>query len=384
MVLNPDGSPNPYTFIDVHGTRRGPKQRPGNTIKCTSKDYDNDVIPLPSHAPPPLPLFQTSYGIFSQQPGKLNIPYPYGCIMPNAFSANNNNNNNSLLPAFPQNAGMSIQNKCSDAPDSRRNSSNENYDHFLVATSQYYHTNNIMNNNNNVSDSNALKEAAPEKSIQKQNSDETNKLSTGEEVLPLSRTVDGDPLDLSKPDAMDIGTETSATCSMLLKSTSMKASKNRRKGQAYKLDHISRKLQQTNLSSTKGQNRNYSSVSESDEKLSLPEITDSPIYTQLTNTTLAENIRDKQKPESELRKVNNDLPNHKEENKSTQEKNTSSQNSSEVYHCSHCDITFNDIVLYSMHRGYHGYQDPFKCNMCGVQTTGKVDFFLHIARSPHS
>ncbi|KAE8747175.1 hypothetical protein FOCC_FOCC006173 [Frankliniella occidentalis] len=43
-----------------------------------------------------------------------------------------------------------------------------------------------------------------------------------------------------------------------------------------------------------------------------------------------------------------------------------------------------DIVMYTMHMGYHGYQDPFQCNMCGQQTTDKVAFFLHIARSSHS
>ncbi|XP_052123284.1 protein hunchback-like, partial [Frankliniella occidentalis] len=56
----------------------------------------------------------------------------------------------------------------------------------------------------------------------------------------------------------------------------------------------------------------------------------------------------------------------------------------EEYNCSYCDIAFRDIVMYTMHMGYHGYQDPFQCNMCGQQTTDKVAFFLHIARSSHS
>ncbi|XP_024085439.1 protein hunchback [Cimex lectularius] len=53
------------------------------------------------------------------------------------------------------------------------------------------------------------------------------------------------------------------------------------------------------------------------------------------------------------------------------------------YNCSFCDISFKDIVMYTMHMGYHGYQDPFTCNMCGQQTSDKVSFFLHIARTSH-
>ncbi|KAF2905158.1 hypothetical protein ILUMI_01018 [Ignelater luminosus] len=52
--------------------------------------------------------------------------------------------------------------------------------------------------------------------------------------------------------------------------------------------------------------------------------------------------------------------------------------------CQHCNISFGDIVLYTMHMGYHGYTDPFTCNMCGEQCKDKVSFFLHIARNPHT
>ena len=53
------------------------------------------------------------------------------------------------------------------------------------------------------------------------------------------------------------------------------------------------------------------------------------------------------------------------------------------YECTHCDIAFRDCIMYTMHMGYHGYQDPFKCNMCGSQSKDKVEFFLHIARTAH-
>ena len=53
------------------------------------------------------------------------------------------------------------------------------------------------------------------------------------------------------------------------------------------------------------------------------------------------------------------------------------------YECNHCAIAFRDCVMYTVHMGYHGYQDPFKCNMCGHVAQNRVEFFLHIARAAH-
>jgi hunchback-like protein len=379
MVLNQDGTPNPDPIIDVYGTRRGPKQRPRNITKPTPKEK-NSGLSLPNHAPPPLPLFQPSYGVIPQQSGNLPVPYPYGCIMPNPFPVNNNSN--SLLPKFPQTGGMSTQNE-SNILDSRRNSPNENYDHFLGASSQYYHVNNNTSNNNNiVSNSNALREIDIENSVQKENSNEISKLGTGEHASFLStKAMDADPLDLSKPEAMDISSEASVTYaapSILYKS----ASKHRRKGQAYKLDYISRKLQQQTITSdTERTKRKYSLLLESEESPLSPEKTDNSIN---PHHTQQENVHNNQHLQSEMRKMNEKLPKVDEKNRNANEKIALSSSKAEVYCCDHCDIAFSDVVLYSMHKGYHGYQDPFKCNMCGVQTANKVEFFLHIARSSHS
>ena len=53
------------------------------------------------------------------------------------------------------------------------------------------------------------------------------------------------------------------------------------------------------------------------------------------------------------------------------------------YECQHCDISFRDCIMYTMHMGYHGYHNPFKCNMCGQTSKDKVEFFLHVARTAH-
>ncbi|XP_054713486.1 protein hunchback-like [Uloborus diversus] len=56
---------------------------------------------------------------------------------------------------------------------------------------------------------------------------------------------------------------------------------------------------------------------------------------------------------------------------------------SDIYICPYCDIAFKQCVMYQMHMGYHGYADPFTCNMCGQVSRDAVDFSLHILRSAH-
>ncbi|XP_076043021.1 zinc finger protein hunchback [Oratosquilla oratoria] len=72
-----------------------------------------------------------------------------------------------------------------------------------------------------------------------------------------------------------------------------------------------------------------------------------------------------------------------------QEEDEEDRNKMEVhqeweYQCQYCDMAFKDVVMYTMHMGYHDYKNPFTCNMCGHQATDKVAFFLHIARSSHA
>ncbi|XP_044266345.1 protein hunchback [Tribolium madens] len=62
----------------------------------------------------------------------------------------------------------------------------------------------------------------------------------------------------------------------------------------------------------------------------------------------------------------------------------SNNNKEEGNNCQYCNIAFGDAVLYTIHMGYHGFHNPFTCNMCGVECSDKVSFFLHIARVSHS
>lgn len=54
-----------------------------------------------------------------------------------------------------------------------------------------------------------------------------------------------------------------------------------------------------------------------------------------------------------------------------------------LHHCEHCDIYFPDNILYTIHMGCHGYENPFQCNICGHKCRSKYDFACHFARGQH-
>lgn len=51
--------------------------------------------------------------------------------------------------------------------------------------------------------------------------------------------------------------------------------------------------------------------------------------------------------------------------------------------CSHCGITFEDEVLFTIHVGCHSHTDPFVCNVCGKKCGNKYGFYSHITRGHH-
>ncbi|KAM4703469.1 zinc finger protein Pegasus isoform 3-T3 [Rhinophrynus dorsalis] len=51
-----------------------------------------------------------------------------------------------------------------------------------------------------------------------------------------------------------------------------------------------------------------------------------------------------------------------------------------LHHCQHCDMYFADNILYTIHMGCHGFENPFQCNICGCKCKNKYDFACHFAR----
>ncbi|KAF7705686.1 zinc finger protein Pegasus-like [Silurus meridionalis] len=58
-------------------------------------------------------------------------------------------------------------------------------------------------------------------------------------------------------------------------------------------------------------------------------------------------------------------------------------NARTLYFCPHCQTYFGDNVLYTVHMGCHGYDQPFQCNVCGVHCSDKYDFACHFAQGQH-
>ncbi|XP_066294396.1 zinc finger protein Pegasus-like isoform X1 [Branchiostoma lanceolatum] len=51
--------------------------------------------------------------------------------------------------------------------------------------------------------------------------------------------------------------------------------------------------------------------------------------------------------------------------------------------CRFCDISFGDYLMYTVHRGFHTYGDPLRCNMCGVKYRIPLEFFVHTHSGVH-
>ncbi|XP_022098447.1 zinc finger protein 236-like [Acanthaster planci] len=69
---------------------------------------------------------------------------------------------------------------------------------------------------------------------------------------------------------------------------------------------------------------------------------------------------------------------------STRRSLDTSDNTPGSYHCNFCDITFGDPIMHYLHMGWHVTADPWKCNGCGQECVGRVDFFLHLYKAGHN
>nr|XP_023025835.1 protein hunchback-like [Leptinotarsa decemlineata]XP_023025836.1 protein hunchback-like [Leptinotarsa decemlineata] len=70
--------------------------------------------------------------------------------------------------------------------------------------------------------------------------------------------------------------------------------------------------------------------------------------------------------------------NNPEDHSNTEATNNGIQNS-----CKFCDLIFGDPIMYTIHMGYHGFNNPFTCNMCGEECGDRLVFHVHIARQSH-
>ncbi|WKY14404.1 hypothetical protein Q1695_000168 [Nippostrongylus brasiliensis] len=63
---------------------------------------------------------------------------------------------------------------------------------------------------------------------------------------------------------------------------------------------------------------------------------------------------------------------------------TNSAKTKEPLECVPCGITFFDETMHLLHKGLHTENDPWRCNLCGVQCIEKYMFTTHVIFASHS
>ncbi|XP_017883791.1 protein hunchback [Ceratina calcarata] len=380
MVLNADGTPNPLPIIDVYGTRRGPKARPSRTTKATRSSTQEDLchsnnagmnnvqggIPTtstaqhPATAQNPALAHNVQVQPMSSANSMIAVNSVNAVINMSALdnmsagsgsmnAANNMNAATTGLPAMGQPqavihypysqlyAGFSMMHH----PNTEANGAEKPLDQnrssilmdYLKAASdgrmpEEEPQNLAIRSYNGHNAPNGSLNGVPYNSeIPKMNEQQMEPSSS----YPGEYMEDNEaPLDLSKPSTSTLQRPTGAVSSSRATGTS------RRKGKAVKLD------------------RRIVEVDTDDEQQYPPQ--------QMTS-----------EPPATSSQAN------REDGEESQRPSLSSE-----FFCPYCEIVFGNVVMYTVHMGYHGYNDPYTCNMCGHQCTDKVSFFLHIARSKHA
>lgn len=343
MVLNADGTPNPLPIIDVYGTRRGPKSRPGKEEEGQQQQQqgqqsrDGSVKKkMKTEGGFPQPLFdlqqqQQHHQMQMQLHHLQQQQQPQMRLTPPPPAQNPNPTNLSMLPnlanLFQQNPNLPLFPYL-------------NLHHMLAAQQKA-----------------VLSQFSPSMHGSSSSMEDNSNEHDEEEDLMRRHSA----LDLSQPNTP----------------SSMVSGKNKRKGRAVKLALM------------KG--------SSDDDEEQAKDSTDSEAQQQMPTSTKMihmSHIFPPQSPSSSTttpqkhQQQPQQIPEHPIAAAVISRRDTvtppTATATAKVYECKFCEISFKDAVLYTIHMGYHGYNDVYQCNMCGEKCADRVAFFLHIARDAHA
>ncbi|XP_017789338.1 PREDICTED: protein hunchback [Habropoda laboriosa] len=342
MVLNADGSPNPLPIIDVYGTRRGPKQK---SLKSDEDASQSNSVPTNNNMQIPMTSPQLiAPPQISPVSHRLLINPMTAISDVNPINGLNGAVQNPPVLTFPYNqifAGFPL----THFPKSEDSSAENQLDRIKANSLMDYMK---------VVEAERMSEDMPQNLAIRcfAGNNTLNGVSNGYPQVPKMNEIPAapsfeiedpcvdakaTPLDLSKPVYVDSNVQRPPANSPKATGTS------RRKGRAVKLD---RRVVEED---TDEEQQQQQQPPEEQEVTFEPPAASSP------------GSRDGKEPvERSFAVVNNEFT------------------------CQYCEIAFGNVVMYTVHMGYHGYNDPYTCNMCGHECTDKVSFFLHIARSKHS
>lgn len=407
VVLNQDGTPNPLPIIDVYGTRRGPKTK-SQQIKLEEKQnrmQHKIKQQQQQQQPPQHPSQHSGMGNNQKTTSTLSIASSTNSnsintspsstlknlqnsnvlpqnILPNAL-ANMFQNAGTNMPLFPylnlnfqmfaaqQQAAViaqlspNIQSQLQFQRDSHAGGGGLHHHHgggLMNNNDDYIHETDDDNSKQMNPDSSALNLSATMKSRNSDDDDEDDDVNNNHN--------NNNNLDDNEYDDCDDNIHEENDCNSTFPRTPTTnvnhSSKNRRKGRAYKMVNFDEKS-----------NESKSSENERMSPMSSNNYPPSPISSK------------------HLQQHRRETQHQQQITTTTSTSSTTSSSSSsvtlsstglaqKVFECKFCDISFKDDVLYTIHMGYHGYNDVFKCNMCGEKCDDRVAFFLHIARNSHS
>lgn len=327
MVLNADGSPNPLPIIDVYGTRRGPKPK---TVKIKEENQYNMQNQLNNNI-----LSSISPPIVTSQ---VMMPTPMSPINMSVLNSGPNGMNN-LVPNHTNvlNALSSYNQLLSAGYPMQNSIFNENIAENALKLQAYFEYTRSINNEKILEDS------------------LLDSISTGSTGSTGSITLNED----SSPEKKDNMVSILEKCESVSESCNL----DKKYEISNQEEHSVQKKNVNNLKKTGTSRRKGKAV-------------------KLDKHILEKDSDDEQDYEKYFNKLALTIP-----NKCYSERNSlDSEDKSETvdqYACQYCEISFGNDVMYTVHMGYHGYKNPFTCNMCGHQCTDKVSFFLHIAKSKH-
>ncbi|XP_049267091.1 LOW QUALITY PROTEIN: protein hunchback-like [Rhipicephalus sanguineus] len=330
-VLNSDGSPDLYPMLDVYGARRGPRRGP--------RGYP--PIPVPPPPPPPPPLQETT-----APPPDLNVQgQPLVSLIPAVACAQQQQQQ--LLRAAALAAPGTVPWKCSVCDFTTADEQQLSRHVLGHAESQdlcrLYGIRSLPGVAPPMppppppppplppTTTIATHQQQPQLEAQPERPAVVS--STSSHETPPRDERKGSPLDLSR--------------------TLAEMPRSRRKGRATKIDKLCMRLQQDDASP--------------------PEIKKSPAPAEPPSpASPVQAPSPSALATSPRREVSSDQP-----------ADVGNKPQKDSFRCAYCDIAFEHCIMYTVHMGYHGYHDPFTCNMCGQRSEDKLAFFLHIARAAH-
>lgn len=381
MVLNADGSPNPLSIIDVYGTKRGPKQVKSFDKKWDQLDHNANVTTMSnddqrhdmSSAEPisPIsPLVESSIDARYQVATAANEATNDATTGTDETAMNQNGSiltfpYSDLVAAFNLSSHLLFREDLTLRQDVQRAAINyaQRSDVLFEYTKRLnYNLGNLIVpdsfvQNLAVTCFDVTDDNADDKSDIYANANDTIEESSAEFVMPRppflrenheDESTSG-PLDLRKTDVI---AKNQLHLELSIAGLPRAIGTNKRKGKAIKLERhpVEECVEE------RGENGDEPPKPFQDTEFCVPATADRPA----TRIEYERKIKDDVRERTVTGSADNRLI------------------------CHYCEITFGDAAMYSVHMCYHGFNDPYTCNMCGHQYTDKLSFFLHIGRSKHT